>query len=281
MVNNDISVKGKNKFLYLLVNEVSRGLKLIITFLSVFFAGHIALVIREIFKRKNIVNEFIAEGNTVEQFVSSKGQFNFTMLLNNMTQILIMWLVFGILAIMVYSVIIWTREWYGNNKTIYTLMTIPTTRHSIILSKFLTVLLIGTTYISTQIVAFCIDNALMKWMLGPKLFKSQAVFSSFFKSRICNIFPNNLFMFTLLFLILSLVVLVVFNIIMLTRSYKLKGVIISVILVIAMGILYIKVPKILELFVGEMLVYNTSLSVILIVLNYISIHYLLDNKVQI
>lgn len=274
-------MKNKNKFIYLFVNEISRSFKIIVAMLSVFFAGHIGLVLKQIYSQKRYIKEYIADGQTIATYIAEHGEITFTNTLNQITQLLIMWMFFGILVILVYSIIIWTREWYGSNKTIYTLMTIPVSRHSIILSKFLTVLLIGTTYISTQLAALFIDNILMKAIFGSTVFKAAPVFKSFFNSSMCNFFPKGLIIFIFLLLILIVVVMLIFNTIMLQRSYKLKGLILGALMIICTGFLYIAMPGYLKLFVMETIIYEIGLSLVLIVLNYLCIYYLLNNKVHV
>lgn len=273
--------KRENKFIYLLNNEVSRSMKLFISFLILFLVGHVGLFVRRIFQVNTILTEHITKGGTLQSYIAENGKYSFKIILDSVASQILMIICFGILVIFLYAIIIWLREWFGNNKTVYTLMSLSVSRHSIVLSKFTAILIMGSTFISTHILALFIDNLFVKTLLSSEVIENVDVIKSFFTSRICEIFPNNLLMFMFMFSIIICAILIIFNCVMLERSFRWKGIVLGLINVGVTMFLYAKVPLIANLFVKETVLYYSLLSIVLIILNYYSTYYLLENKAHV
>lgn len=254
---------------------------MMISFLSLFIAGHLFIVLKEIFRAKGTITKYIAEGGNLEAFISERGQYTLSKIINDVSGYIIMWIAVGMMAVLIFSAIIWLREWYGNNRTVYTMMTTPINRHYIILSKFCNVFLIGCIYLSTQIICFFIDNAFMKLILGKEVLISQNVMTGIFESVASIVLPGDIILFTMYFLAMVLIVAIIFNGVMLQRSYGIKGIIISVLTIIAIVCAYIIIPNVFMMFVHERMFYISVLSLILIVGNYFSCYWLLKNKVHV
>lgn len=271
----------KNKFIYLLNNEVSKSVKIFISFLILFLLGHIGLFTRVIISINSNIKEYISTGKTLESYVVQNGKCSMSMILDNVGPQIFMVICFGILVIFLYAIIIWLREWFGNNKTVYTLMSLPVSRHSIILSKLICILIMGSTFIATHIIALFIDNFILNTFMASGVIQKEDVLKSFFHSPICEIFPNNLPMFIFMFSIIMCAVLIIFNCVMLERSFRWKGIVLGIINIIITVFLYVKVPSMANLFIKETVIYYSLLSIVLILLNYYATSYLLENKVHV
>lgn len=271
----------KNKFIYLLNNEVSKSVKIFIAFLILFLLGHIGLFTWVIISINGHIKEYISTGKTLESYVAQNGKCSFSMILDNVGKQIFMVICFGILVIFLYAIIIWIREWFGNNKTVYTLMSLPVSRHSIILSKLICILIMGSTFISTHIMALFIDNFILNTFMASGVIQKEDVLTSFFHNSICEIFPNNLPMFIFMFSIIMCAVLIIFNCVMLERSFRWKGIVLGIINIIVTVFLYVKVPSMANLFIKETVIYYSLLSIVLILLNYYATSYLLENKVHV
>lgn len=271
----------ENKFIYLLNNEVSKNLKIFISFLVLFLLGHIGLFTWVIISINGHIKGHISTGKTLESYIAQNGKCSFSTILDNVGPQILMVICFGILIIFLYAIIIWLREWFGNNKTVYTLMSLPVSRHSIILSKFICILIMGATFISTHILALFVDDFILSNFMASEIIEKENVLQSFFHSPICELFPNNLPMFIFMFSIIICAILIIFNCAMLERSFRWKGIILGIINIIITVFLYAKVPSMANLFIKEMVLYYSLLSIVIIILNYYSIYYLLENKVHV
>lgn len=133
-----------------------------------------------------------------------------------------------IVAVIIYSLIIWYREWFGNNKTIYTLLMIPLNRGKMYIAKFLTIAIMLLSSISAFILTLT-----GFYMINKKMIPKDAIETYFLKDIIGNsgqfskVFSNKM-----LFLIAVLAVIsLIFLFCILERSFRLKGLILGLILV--------------------------------------------------
>lgn len=273
--------KGENKFIYLLNNEVSKSMKLFISFLILFLVGHVGLFVRRILQVNKLITDHVTNGGTLQSYIAQNGKYSFKIILDSVASQMLMIICFGILIIFLYAIIIWLREWFGNNKTVYTLMSLPVSRHSIVLAKFTSILIIGSTFISTHILALFIDNLFVKTLMAPEIVEKVDVLKSFFSSNMCEIFPNNIPMFIFMFSIIICAVLIIFNCVMLERSFRWKGIVLGIINIGVTIFLYAMVPSMANLFIKEIALYYSLLSIVLIILNYYSTYYLLENKAHV
>ncbi|AWZ48797.1 hypothetical protein C3495_08245 [Clostridiaceae bacterium 14S0207] len=271
----------ENKFWYLLNHEIYKSLKIVIPFFILSFLGHLLIVKDRITNIKGIIEAFLSEGNTIGAFISEQGKIS---LFNVITEddLLKMFICLGLLVIFLYAIIIWLGEWIGNNKTIYTLLMLPISRHKIILSKFSAIFLLGSTYLSLHIGTLFIDNIILKNLIPKEVFFSMNPIKAFLERNYrCNIFPYNLVDFNMYILIIIAIVFLIFSCVLLERSFRWKGLILGIVLFGSSILLYGLVPEKFYFFTDETAIYYISLSLILISGNYKLNYYLLCNKVNV
>ncbi|MFX0549223.1 hypothetical protein ACOAKC_07780 [Hathewaya histolytica] len=271
--------KGENKFLVLLNNEISRSVKFMIPGFILFFIAHILIAVRGINYFNKDVKEFIREGKSLSGYVSANGRISINKVFEN--DLILFLICFGVALILVYAIAIWLREWYGNNKTIYTLLVLPISKHKIILSKFCAIFLLGTTFIATQIATLFVDNIMFKAFLNKEVIQKSNPIKAFLNGSRMRIFPKNLIEMSIYILIIIAIVMFIFNGVLIERSFKFKGIILDIILCAVIIAVYIMPRTKMHFFLDEYLLYIILISIIIVLFNYFSAYYLLRKKINI
>lgn len=190
----------------------------------------------------------------------------------------------GILIMAIVSLLIifigyiWLGEWFGSNKTAYTLLTMPVSRWSIIASKFL------VTYVFFLInYALLILSKYIYIMMAKKLpitldtnILNKGVLSNSIISQNSFIMPFLIFA--------ALGIALIFSFCLLNRWKLIIGSIIGLInLSIATGlVLWILFEGFSNpMFLGDAFIKSIIVSFIFIIINLISCNYLLKNKVHV
>ncbi|GAA0789040.1 ABC-2 transporter permease [Hathewaya limosa] len=271
----------ENKFWYLLNHEIYKSLKIVIPFFILSFLGHLLIIKDGITNINSEIKMFLDEGKTIKTFLADRGGISLFEIVSKDDR-LKMFICLGILVIFLYAIIIWLREWIGNNKTIYTLLTLPISRHKIILSKFSTIFLLGSTYLSLHIGTLFIDNIILKNSISKEVFYDmspiKAITQRCYQS---DIFPYNITDFNVYILIIITIVFLIFSCVLLERSFRWKGLILGIVSLVGISLLYVLVPEKLYFFTNETAIYYIFLSLILIICNYKLNYYLLCNKVHV
>ncbi|TFB25102.1 hypothetical protein E3U55_01535 [Filobacillus milosensis] len=134
-------------------------------------------------------------------------------------------------AILFYIFLIWYRDWLGKNTFVYRLLMLPTERFNIFLSKLTTVLMATFGLVAFQLVAILIERSVFN-LLIPDDLRQEVYFNQLMNTypftRI--LLPTNFDEFLIFYGTGILSVVVIFTVILLERSFRIKG--------IALGILY-------------------------------------------
>ena len=83
-------------------------------------------------------------------------------LIGDLTFITKMLLAFSVLMCLLYSLVIWYRDYFSKSKTIATLLMLPQNRFNIYIAKFITVVSMIFGVISLQFLFWCIDLVIYK-----------------------------------------------------------------------------------------------------------------------
>lgn len=140
---------------------------------------------------------------------------------------------FLIMLIFVYSLVIWYREWFGNNKTIYTLLALPINRVNIYLAKLTTIAYMFICAIATFITAFFIDIFMIQKIFTKTVITNQDIYKALTGNTATVILKPDIRELIALILITAGLISMIFLFIMLERSYKLKGALIGMVLIFA------------------------------------------------
>lgn len=110
--------------------------------------------------------------------------------------------IIGILSCVFYTVIIWSVDFIGANKSIYTLLMLPQNRMYIFISKVMNIMTFIYMYMISYISTLYIANLII-----PKLMSTEVIDNGFVQNTIYtvgSIFPYNLNEFFLIYVMLLL-----------------------------------------------------------------------------
>ncbi|MGL4521383.1 MAG: hypothetical protein ACRCWQ_02360 [Bacilli bacterium] len=180
--------------------------------------------------------------------------------------------------VLLYTLVIWYRDWFGKSKEIYSLFMMPVSRFTIYLSKLSTILLTTGMFFSAQLVQYPFQNWLYT-TLSPKLEgEYQLTLENWMNGTnyIMSAFDlGNYKTFILIWSIIIVSILTSFTFVMLERSFGIKGIVLGI--VSGVGTLFIMSAVIFSESLDWMMITNdrfTSLVVITMLL--IGVHVLVS-----
>lgn len=215
------------------------------------------------------INEYITQNSaTPQQALDAFGSLTFHDVINTL------WIAgpiaIGVSGLLFYSVFIWYREWFGKNTFAYRLLMLPVSRMSLFFSKFITIFIGIFTLISTQMLSLFIGYPIVSAIIESSYFNDIGLIESIQMNQLFLIlFPLNFSYFLMVNGIGIVVLLVLFTVILMERSYSFKG--------LAMGILYgiaalslvlfpLFLPALLN---NQYILYDSELMIIIILLTII------------
>lgn len=266
-----------NKFLTLFENDFYRSLITMLPMIFIFSIAQVFVAWRWISGEKERIDNILIN-EPITEFLNSRGTRSFDDLFAISSITFVMGL--SVLAIVLYTLFLWNREWMGSSKSIYTLLNLPIKRSYILFSKWLTMIVFLSFNLLVQISTLFIDKKLMAWMIDERLYVDQSVLgvfsTNYYKADWYNLISRDIFVSIVtviaLVLLLSLAVL-------LFRSFKIKGLILGVIFLAVYIGPYIGVYFYFNLFMDEYFIFKLIFSMITCILSFIYSKYLLENKV--
>lgn len=193
-----------------------------------------------------------------------------------------------IVAIFFYIFLIWYRDWFGKNTFIYRLLTLPTNRLNLYLSKATTILMMTLGLTALQLMILPISRRIFEGTVPADFIFSlslQEIVGSF--NYLTIFFPNSVIDFTIHYGLGLLAVFIIFTAILLERSYGSRGIILGVLYcVCALGILLLPViitamREKLFLYPIEYFFLEVFLSLGILVLSIWLSHFLLKKKITV
>lgn len=266
-----------NKFITILENDLYRSLKTMLPMIFIFSVAQIFAAWIWISGDKERIDN-ILRNESITEFLNSRGTRGFDDLFAISSITFVMGL--SVLALVLYTLFLWNREWMGSSKSIYTLLNLPIKRSYILFSKWLTMIVFLSFNLLVQIATLFIDKKLMAWIVDGRLYENQSVLgvfsTNYYKADWYNLISRDILVSIVtviaLVLLLSLAVL-------LFRSFKVKGLILGVIFLVVYIGSYIGVYFYFNLFMDEYFVFKLIFSIITCILSFIYSKYLLENKV--
>ena len=234
-----------NNILTLYDMEFKRIYKIYFTLIGVLFASNIGATLYNIFFRvKRMIDN---EGNpiTMHTLKSSEGlEYINTYIVGDLGSMTKMAMAFAVLLCLLYSLVIWYRDYFSKSKTIATLLMLPQKRFNIYISKFLTVIMMIFGIIASQFLFWFIDLVIIKIILNVNtegflnVFKTMLVQQNMISNLVFNQ-PIDFMMVDILGVILAVTVL--FTGVIIERSFRKIGVVLGSIYVVASIGIYIYV----------------------------------------
>ena len=234
-----------NNILTLYDMEFKRIYKIYFTLIGLLFTSNIGATLYNIFFRvKRMIDN---EGNpiTMHTLKSSEGlEYINTYIVGDLGSMTKMAMAFAVLLCLLYSLVIWYRDYFSKSKTIATLLMLPQKRFNIYISKFLTVIMMIFGIIASQFLFWFIDLVIIKIILNVNtegflnVFKTMLVQQNMISNLVFNQ-PIDFMMVDILGVILAVTVL--FTGVIIERSFRKIGVVLGSIYVVASIGIYIYV----------------------------------------
>ena len=234
-----------NNILTLYDMEFKRIYKIYFTLIGLLFVSNIGATLYNIFFRvKRMIDN---EGNpiTMHTLKGSEGlEYINTYIVGDLGSMTKMAMAFAVLLCLLYSLVIWYRDYFSKSKTIATLLMLPQKRFNIYISKFLTVIMMIFGIIASQFLFWFIDLVIIKIILNVNtegflnVFKTMLVQQNMISNLVFNQ-PIDFMMVDILGVILAVTVL--FTGVIMERSFRKIGVVLGSIYVVASIGIYIYV----------------------------------------
>lgn len=234
-----------NNILTLYDMEFKRIYKIYFTLIGLLFVSNIGATLYNIFFRvKRMIDN---EGNpiTMHTLKGSEGlEYINTYIVGDLGSMTKMAMAFAVLLCLLYSLVIWYRDYFSKSKTIATLLMLPQKRFNIYISKFLTVIMMIFGIIASQFLFWFIDLVIIKIILNVNtegflnVFKTMLVQQNMISNLVFNQ-PIDFMMVDILGVIIAVTVL--FTGVIIERSFRKIGVVLGSIYVVASIGIYIYV----------------------------------------
>jgi len=165
----------------------------------------------------------------------------------------------GVLSFYVFF--IWYRDWFGRHTFIYRILMLPTARRNIYFSKLTAILLFVFSLISFQLLMLPIHQWLVKLNIPAELREnSPLVDGIIINQALVELIPRQFEQFLYLYGLGAVIVMVLFTVILLERSFHLWGILYGLlyisgcVLIIISPILYFGDRSIIYLYPNEVYV---------------------------
>lgn len=268
-----------NKFLTLLEKEFYRNLKLVIPLILILFMGHLVMAWNRISSMQEIV-DIRLKSNTVDELLRIREYFGFNYFFNGNDDIII-FMFLSILIITLYTLILWNQEWMGGSKSIYTLLSLPIKKSYIVCSKVITMLIFILFNLLVQILALFIDKGIIKLRVNSAFYVDESVlgiFSTNYDVQFINLISKE---FWVSLITIISVILLLGLIVLLFRSFKVKGLILGVTMLVLYVSIYVGTYYYFHLYYNEYYGFKVIFSLIITILTFSYSKYLLEKKVTV
>lgn len=220
--------KSFKQFIKLTNFEFERIFKFLAALIGLTFASNIIGSIYLSSRFMNQFNEFAKQGAaTTEQATQQFGHFSFFNLVNSF------WIngpiAIGISALLFYAFFTWYREWSGKNTFIYRLLILPVNRMNIFFSKLSTIFIAIFSLLASQMVSLAISYPIVSLIVDSDLLEKTSLMESISQYLTFHyLFPINPWLFLAINGIGLTFLIVLFTLILMERSYGIKGMILGV-----------------------------------------------------
>ncbi|UJF33893.1 hypothetical protein [Paenibacillus hexagrammi] len=219
-INRFAKIWGALALLTLLVQSVG---------VTIFSAGYMSRV------KDNMYMNSIA---TFEEYISRSGKIDF------MEYGRSLWfsgpIALCVAALLLYSFLIWYREWFGKNTFAYRLLMLPTSRMKVYTSKLTAIILYVLGLVALQIVILPLLMFIYSSIV-PAVLRDSITLSEFIHRQeyLSLMIPNYFMEFILGYGAGITAVIIIFTAILLERSYRLKGIVAGILYIAAASILFV------------------------------------------
>ncbi len=195
----------------------------------------------------------------------------------------------SIAALLFYVPFIWYRDWFARNTFIYRLLMLPTARMNLFFAKLTTIMISVLGMVAYQLLLLALYKEIIKWMI-PSTFRSDVsvVGMVMETSYLSIIIPTGVMEFFVAYGLGLAVVILVFTVILMERSFRWIGLLIGVVYIPAMVIIFLSpilvieiFPNIPSLYPSELFFVELGLWILITVGSLALSRYLLNRKVTV
>lgn len=187
-----------------------------------------------------IMDKIVRKMKVSDAYIESIGVLSFDNLITNSEVGLFL---IGILACILYSIIIWNKDFMGKNKSIYTLYMLPQNKMNIYMSKFINIICLIYMYVVSFVLTLFAAYNIMTPMMKGNVENFEFVQSIIDKFFIVLPYNFNSFLYNYVVIIIN-VVSILFMIILFCKYInisKIKNLILSILMIIYLIFILYKV----------------------------------------
>jgi hypothetical protein len=218
-----------NRYWKLLNWEINRFSKLyaviLLTTLVLQFVGVLSFSFGFMSRANSLMNERFL---SVSQYVVNYGKISFEQFTNNS-----LWFVapiaLGAVTLILYVFLIWYKEWFGKNTFVYRLFMLPTSRMNIYLAKFGAIFLFVLGLVAFQLFILHLQMLTFNAIVSNELRGSLSLVELISRNIILRVlFPTHFIEFLFYYSLGATAIIVAFTLILLERSFRIKGILMGV-----------------------------------------------------
>jgi len=209
------------KYLLLTNEELKRTAKpyLIVVAVLMLFEFILTAAVTKMHEVK--IEAFMREnGVSMQEAVDAYGKSSFAQVVASGPFLLILGA--GMMVILIGAFVIWYRDWFGKTNYIYRLLLLPGSRSSIYFAKLTTIVLLMFGFVTVQWLMFFVLTPLHDLLLPPELFEQVSIATMLERSGLMYLYDFYLPNFVLIYLFALLVIVFIFALVLIERSYR-KG----------------------------------------------------------
>lgn len=277
-----------NALLKLTSFELDRLSKFLFTLIGLTFLSNLIGYIMTPMKYMSRINEYMATNSApASQALEYYGPFSFYHVIDGIW--ILAPIAIGISGFLFYSVFIWYREWFGKNTFAYRLLMLPVSRMTLFFSKFIVIFIGIFTLIATQLVSLFIGYPIVTAIIERTYSSGQTLLEAIQMHPLFSyLLPIDLGFFLSVNGVGFILLLVLFTVILMERSFAVKGIFLGIVYAGAASMLVLFPLFIPDIFNNYYILYDSELliieAVLLIIVGAISImvsRHLLNKKITI
>jgi hypothetical protein len=218
-----------NRFWKLLNWEISRFGKLyavlLLATLVLQFAGVLLYSFRFMGRANNLMDERFL---SVSQYVVNYGKTTFEQYTNTSLWFMAP-IALGIVTLLLYVLLIWYKEWFGKSTFVYRLLMLPTSRMNVYLAKLGAILLFVLGLMAFQLFMLQLQLLTFNAVINNELRDSVSMVELIARNPYLHVFfPSHFIEFLFYYSMGVTAIIVVFTLILLERSFRIKGILAGV-----------------------------------------------------
>ncbi|WLV25072.1 hypothetical protein QR721_02195 [Aciduricibacillus chroicocephali] len=200
--------------------------------------------------------------------------------------IFLLTIMLGAAVLIIYMFFIWCRDWFGKNTFAYRLLMLPTNRMNLFFAKGTAIFLFVFGLVAMQVILVIIEQGIINSIVPKDFIDDLGFINSLNQSMLGVLIPATITGFLINYGLGLVVLITVFTVVLLERSYRVRGIIMAVIYCIATGFI-ILLPLLIQdwsrnyFYSGELLLMEIIFCALLVLCGLLISRYLLNRKITV